>query len=41
MDLKFYTRVAIGSKLKIRKFRGLVPTFAEVIGEKLVGPHPE
>ena len=34
--LKFYTSVAKGSKLKVRKFWGLVRTFVEVIGEKLV-----
>ena len=33
---KFYTSVTKGSKLKFRKFWGLVPTFAEVTGEKLV-----
>ena len=35
-NLKFYTSVAEGSKLKARKFWGLVPTFVEVRGEKLV-----
>ena len=45
-NLKFYTSVAKGLKLKVRKFLGLIPTFAEVIGEKLVGelfwpPYPE
>ena len=29
--------VAKGLKLKVRKFWGLTPTFAEVTGEKLVG----
>ena len=46
MGLKFYTSVAKGLKLKVRKFWGLTSTFAE---EKLVGggaflpspPHPE
>ena len=42
--------MAKGLKLKVRKFLGLNPMFAEVIGEKLVGepfcdphpyPHPE
>ena len=33
MDLKFYTSVVKGSKLKIRKFWGLIPTFVEVTGE--------
>ena len=37
MALKFYTSVAKGFKLKVRKFVGLNPTFAEVRGEKLVG----
>ena len=37
MTLKFYTSVAKGSKLKVRKFCGLSPTFVEVTGEKLVG----
>ena len=37
MDLKFYTSVAKRSKLKLRKFWGLIPTFVEVTGEKLVG----
>ena len=47
-NLKFYTIVAKGLKLKVRKFDGLIPTFAEVTEEKLVGggrfappPHPE
>ena len=35
--LKFYTSVTIGSKLKVRKFWGLYPTFVEVIEKKLVG----
>ena len=35
--LKFYTIVSKGSKLKFRKFWGLVSTFVKVIGEKLVG----
>ena len=37
MNLKFYTSVAKGLKLKVRKFLGLVPSFVEVTGEKLVG----
>ena len=44
MALKFYTGVAKGLKLKIRKIWRLIPTFVEVTGEKLVGgflPHPE
>ena len=42
MTLRFYTSVAKGSKLKVRKFCRLSPTFVEVTGEKLVGgafPH--
>ena len=45
-NLKFYTSVASGLKLKVRKFLGLIPTFADVTGKKLVGggggapPHP-
>ena len=35
--MKFYTGVEKGLKLKVRKFLGLVPTFVEVTGEKLVG----
>ena len=35
--MKFYTSQGKGSKLKVRKFWGLVPTFVEVRGEKLVG----
>ena len=50
-NLKFYTSVIKGLKLKVRKFLGLIPTFVEVTWEKLVGgdflrpfplpPHPE
>ena len=36
-DLKFYTNMAKGLKLKGRKFWGLIPTFVEVTGEKLIG----
>ena len=36
-NLQFNTSVAKGSKLKVRKFLGLIPTFVEVTGEKLVG----
>ena len=32
-----YTSVEKGLKLKVRKFWGLIPTFVEVTGEKLVG----
>ena len=36
-NLKFYTSLANRLKLKVRKFWGLIPTFLEVTGEKLVG----
>ena len=36
-NLKLYTSVGKGLKLKVRKFLGLIPTFVEVTGEKLVG----
>ena len=36
-NLKFYTSVKKGLKLKVRKFWGLIHTFAKVTGEKLVG----
>ena len=36
-NLKIYTRVAKGLKIKVRKFCGLFLTFAEVTGKKLVG----
>ena len=36
-NLKFYTSVKKGLKLKARKFLGLAPTFVEVTVEKLVG----
>ena len=36
MALKFYTSVTKRLKLN-RKFSGLIPTFVEVTGEKLVG----
>ena len=36
MALKFYTSVARGLELKVRKLWGLIPTFVEVTGEKLV-----
>ena len=42
MALKIYTRVTKMLKLKVTKFWGLISTFAEVTGEKLVGvflPH--
>ena len=37
MALDFYTSVAKGLKLKVRKFLGLIPTFAKVTEEKLAG----
>ena len=45
-NLKFYTIVAKGLKLKVRNFWGLVTTFVEVTGEKLMWglfatPHSE
>ena len=36
-NLQFYTSVAKGLKLKVRKFWGLIRTFVEVTGGKLVG----
>ena len=46
--LEIFTSVAKGLKLKVRKFWGLTPTFAEVTEENLVGvgafyppAHPE
>ena len=35
--LTFYSSVAKGLKLKVRKFWELIPTFVEVTKEKLVG----
>ena len=37
MALKYYTSVAKGLKLKVRKFWGRNPTFVEVTEKKLVG----
>ena len=37
MALKFYTSVAKGLNLKVRKFWELTSTFVEVPGQKLVG----
>ena len=37
MTLRFYTSVVKELKVKVRKFLGLIPTFLEVTGEKLVG----
>ena len=36
-NLKFYTSLSKRLKLKVRKFLGLISTFVEVTGEKLVG----
>ena len=36
-NLQFYTSLSKGLKLKVRRFFGLIPTFVEVTGEKLVG----
>ena len=46
MAMKFYTSVGKGLKLKVTKSLGLIPTFAEITEEILVGgflacPHPE
>ena len=45
MALKFYTSVAKGLKLKVRKLWKLIPTFVELAWERLGGgaycPHPE
>ena len=35
MNLKFYTSVEKGLKLKVRKFWGVIPTFVEVTGKKI------
>ena len=37
MALKFYTSVQKGLQLRVRKICGLISTFVEVIGEKLLG----
>ena len=37
MNLKFYANVAKASKLKVRKFWGIVVTSVEVREEKLIG----
>ena len=36
MDFKFSISIAKSLKLKVRKLLGLIPTFAEVTGEKLI-----
>ena len=38
MRLKFYTSVAKGLKLKVRKFWGIIPAFVEVTGGKMLSP---
>ena len=38
MTLQFYTNVVKGLKGNVRKFLGLISTFVEVSGEKLVEP---
>ena len=47
-NLKFYTSVVKGLKLKVRKFLGLIPTFVLFTGKKTgrgregpSPPHPE
>ena len=40
MALKFYISVAKGVKIKVRMFWGLIPTFLEVSGGKLVVEGP-
>ena len=35
-NLKFYTSVSEGLRVKVRMFWGLIPTFAEVTEKKLV-----
>ena len=37
IDLAFYTSVAKGLKLKVKRFLGIIPTFVEVTKENLVG----
>ena len=36
MAFKFYTSVAKGFKLKVRKFWGLIPRLIEVTGKKIL-----
>ena len=40
MTLIIYTRVGKGLEFKVRKFSGVIRTFAEVIGEKLISLFP-
>ena len=37
MALKFYSSMAKGSQLKVKTFLGVVITFGDVTGDKLVG----
>ena len=37
MAFNFYTSLAKGFKLKVRKFWGLILTFLEIAGENLLG----
>ena len=37
MTLEFYSSIARGSKLIIKTFGGLIPTFEEIAGKNLVG----
>ena len=36
-NLKFYTSMAKGLKIKVKKFLAPIPAFVEVTGKKLVG----
>ena len=41
MTCKAYASMVKGLKLKVRQYSGLIPTFAEVTGERLLrGPLP-
>ena len=43
MALRFYTKLEKLLKLKVRMFLGLIPTFLDITGEKLVAglfPNP-
>ena len=37
LNITFYTSVTKGLNVKVREFWGVIPTFVEVTGEKLVG----
>lgn len=41
MTLKLYMGAGKELKLKFRRFRGLLPIFGEITGEKLVGEQGE